>query len=282
MRIINAKDQNIPYSFSRWTDVSASQNKWDWFMACMAQGHMIAFDPRSGIPGHWSLKPEETFGMVWWTKNPTNLLKEKAMFDGHRLKVHLTITGWEEVEKGAPKTEDAAELACRTAEVFGVENTIWRFSPVPLVEDAVARFEKIAKIVSSGGIKKTYLSFLQTNDLVAETRSKEDRLTLLLEFSRIAEPLGLQVYLCNEDTLLHRVNGMPANLSAGVCQPPEDFDLAGYSRGPSEGCGCILMADPFTINESCSLGCTYCYASDKELSSKKRNTTKGVVLPVIR
>ncbi len=281
MRSIDGRAEGIPLSLSRWTDVSASPNKWEWFMAQMAQGHMVAFHPQTGIPGHWSLKPETTAGMVWWTKNPSMLIKEHAMFAGHNLKIHCTITGWEEVEKGAPKTTDAAELLVKTAELFGADNVTWRFSPVPLVENAVKRFEQIARIVGlNSDVDRVYLSFLQANDKVPETRSREERLGLITQFAEVGHTYGFNVLLCNEDSLLQRVNGLPANLSAGICQAPEDFGQEGHKRPPSEGCGCILMADPFTINESCTLGCTYCYASDKTLSDKKRNTTR--TLPVLR
>lgn len=278
MRIINGKAESIPYSLSRWTDVCAA--KWAWFMAQMAQGYMIAFDPRTAVPGRWSLKPEETFGMVWWTKNPEPLIQERAMFAGHRLKIHVTCTGWEEVEKGAPTLEEGADLICRVAEVYGPENVTWRFSPVPLVRDAASRFERIARKVGSSGVTRTYLSFLQTNDKIPETRTQEDRLQLLVEFAEIGAEHGVKVLLCNEDRLLSKVCGLPENLSSGVCQAPEDFSLAGYNVPPSEGCGCVLMADPFTINESCTLGCLYCYAADKTLSEKKRNTTKS--LPMVK
>lgn len=280
MQIIDGRAQGIPFSLSRWTDVVASPNKWEWFRMQMAQGHMIAFDPRSAMPGRWSLKPESTLGMVFWTKNPENLILERKMFEGHNLKIHVTITGWEEVEKGAPKTEKAAELLCQVAELYGSNNVTWRFSPVPLVADAYERFVKIAKIVSKSDVNRVYLSFLQPNDRVPETRDREERLELITRFAGTASLYGLNVLLCNEDRLLSKVSGLPSNLSAGICQAPEDFSLAGYDMPPSEGCGCVLMADPFTINESCTLGCTYCYAADKTLSDKKRNTTKS--LPLVR
>ena len=90
----------------------------------------------------------------------------------------------------------------------------------------------------------------------------------------------MQVILCNEDSTLRRVSELPENLSAGVCAPPEDFALPGLARPPSEGCGCVLMADPFTVNETCTMGCSYCYAADKTLAPKKRNTTRHLtVLP---
>lgn len=241
---------------------------------------MIAFDPRSAIPGRWSLKPEETLGMVFWTKNPTNLVKEAHLFEGHRLKIHVTLTGWEEVEKGAPSLLEGCDILTRTAKQFGPENVTWRFSPVPLVPDVVDRFTRIAKVAGEAGIQSVYLSFLQTNDRMAEPRSREEKLELLVELADRAKRHNVKVLLCNEDHLLAKISDLPDNLSSGVCQPPEDFGQVGLKIPPSEGCGCVLLADPFTFNESCSLGCQYCYAADKSLSPKKHNTTKG--LPVVR
>jgi sulfatase maturation enzyme AslB (radical SAM superfamily) len=81
----------------------------------------------------------------------------------------------------------------------------------------------------------------------------------------------------------------PNNLASGICESGERFavippvdptnlltSVLRQERAlpPREGCGCALAVDPFTINETCTMGCSYCYAADKSLASKKRNTTK--------
>lgn len=269
--------EGIPYSFSRWTDVPAA--KWAWFTQALAEGKMIAFDPRDAIPYEWSLKPEDTLGMVFWTKCPERLSRDYALIAPYRAKVHVTITGWAEVEHGAPSIEEATAATRRLSMQLGSrEHIVWRFSPVPLVSDTVRRFERIASSLE-GFVSNVYLSFLQPNDKLPETRDQATRLGLMVEMANVARHRGIAVKLCNEDRTLARVDGLPDNLSAGVCAPPEDFAQPGLGRSPSEGCGCVLMADPFTINETCTLGCQYCYAADKSLAPKKRNTTKG--LPVV-
>jgi len=279
MELRSGRQENLPYSLSRWTDVSGSQNKWEWFKAALAAGEMTAFGPRSAVPARWSLAPEETLGLVLWTKNPSNLLRDRALLAEYRVKVHVTATGWVEVEKGAPDMHESSALIYETVRSFGVENVTWRFSPVPLVPDVVGRFNRIAHTASHVGLDRVYLSFLQANDLVPETRSDVGRLTLLGQLGEVGSRLGIKVLLCNEDRLLAGVKS-PSNVASGICAPPEAFELPNLNKPDSEGCGCSLMVDPFTINESCTMGCQYCYASDKSLSDKKRNTTKG--LPVIR
>jgi hypothetical protein len=272
----SGREEGIPYSLSRWTDVPAA--KWAWFTQSVAAGKMIAFDPRNAIPYEWSLKPEDTLGLVFWTKVPQRLVEAHSMLAPYKAKFHVTITGWHEVEHGAPSALESAIWTRRLAEAWGPENVVWRFSPVPLVPDTLKRFEAIATELA-GSVGRVYLSFLQENDKLPETRDREARLELMVGMADIAKYRGMRVLLCNEDRTLARVDGLPSNLSAGVCAPPEDFAQPGLERSPSEGCGCILMADPFTINETCTLGCQYCYAADKSLAPKKRNTTRS--LPVV-
>ena len=270
-------EERVPYSLSRWTDVSGSQNKWDWFKGVMAEGEMFAFDARSVIPSLWSLKPQDTLGLNFWTKDPRNLLLDRDMLAPYKVKIHMTLTGWEEVEKGAPTLKDALWLLEDTVKVFGPENVIWRFSPVPMVGDAVARFRRIASTAGKAGLAKVYVAFLQENDLMPERRSERERASLLDSFAREAGDFGITVLLCNDDKkLLETYGSMRANLGLGVCAAPEDW---GDELPAPMGCGCCIMVDPFSINESCTFGCTYCYAADKNIDAKKHNTTRS--LPVV-
>lgn len=236
---------------------------------------MIAFDPRTALPSLWSLAPEDTFGLNFWTKDPTNLLADRELLRPYKVKIHMTITGWEEVEKGAPTIRKAIDLFNRTAEVYGKENVIWRFSPVPVVEDALWRFSTIASNIRT---TKVYVAFLQENDLMPETRPATERRRLLSEFASKSANLGTRVLLCNDDQRLFDVP-VPfigdAAPELGVCAGPEDWG----GEPEAEGCGCAIMIDPFSINEGCSFGCRYCYAADKSLAPKKINTTRS--LPVV-
>lgn len=269
-------EERIPYSLSRWTDVPAA--KWDWFRARIQAGSMMAIDPRNAIPYQWSLRPEDTLGLVFWTKNPSNLILDADLIKPYRFKIHVTATGWHEVERGAPQIDESATLLREAVREFGAGNVTWRFSPVPMVPDVAKRFEFLVSAAANAGLRSVYVSFLQTNDLMPETRTPDERRAVLERMDLIAGHYGLRVLLCAEDRLLGGEEY--PNLGSGICAPPEDFSLPGMEKAPSEGCGCVLMADPFTVNESCTMGCEYCYAADKVYAPKKRNTTRS--LPVVR
>jgi hypothetical protein len=273
------RDANLPYSLSRWTDVPAA--KWLWFQAQLTQGWMTAFAQNEYLPDRWSLKPKDVLGLVFWTRDPTNLVRDRQMLRPYDVRIHMTLTGWEEVEKGAPTLDQGVELLRQVVQAFGVDRVRWRFSPIPLLPDEVVvdRFMKIATAAAGMGIHSSVLSFLQTNDRMAETRGTEAKVALLTKLAQAAADVGVAVGLCNEDRTLVGATSV-ANLASVVCAPPDDFSLPDRPRASSEGCGCVLMVDPFTINESCVFGCSYCYAADQELSGKKRNTTRS--LPVLR
>lgn len=284
------RQEKLPYSLSRWTDLPGA--KWPWFQQQLDQGWMVAFDPRTAVPSKWSLKVEDTYGLIFWTRDATNLVQAAARLQDYPLVVHYTLTGWHEVEKGSPSVEQALETMGATVDAFGAENVTWRFSPIPLVDDVLDRFEQIATGVAGLGIQEVYLSFLQENDLLPETRPARLRRELL---KQMASRTKLQIRLCAEDQALspigfdgstairrhddppqlHNQWG-PLNLARGICESGLRF--AGSNMGvdypPTEGCGCALAVDPFTVNESCTFGCGYCYAADKSLAPKKRNTTK--------
>jgi len=265
----------LPYSFSRWTDVPAA--KWDWFKAQLATGQFTGFDPRTAMPAQWALKADEVLGLIFWTKDPENLIRDYQVLDPfaeEKLVVHMTLTGWKEIEKGAPDIQEGVRLMRRLIELYGPKRVTWRFSPVPMVEDVLDRFERISREVSKLGLKEVYVAFLQENDLMPETRARRVRAELLRQMTNKAH--GVKILLCNEDRTLE---GAPkfVGLDNGICESGRRFvhyPEVGSADIRTEGCGCALAVDPFTINESCTLGCKYCYAADKSLSDKKRNTTK--------
>lgn len=274
MTTLTGKAENVPYSLSRWTDVPAS--KWSWMIQQLDQQWMLAIDQRTSIPAKWSLKPEDTLGLMFWTKDPTNLLAEPRLRD-YLVKVHVTVTGWREVEKGVPGLYEAAYGLQKAAQHFGPENVYWRFSPIPTLpaEVVVERFHDIAAFAAEGGIRRVFVSFLQNNDLMPEYRSAGTKLDLLKQMASVGEALGIKVELCADDQSLLTYNLLHPNLSLGVCAAPEDFGCT-----ERDTCGCGFAVDPFTINESCTFGCQYCYAADQTLAPKKRNTAR--ILPVIR
>ena len=271
----SGKAEGLPYSLSRWTDIPAS--KWSWFKERLEQGVMNGFDPRALVPSAWSLRPEDVQGLIFWTKDPRNLIKDAALLKDFPLVIHLTLTGWTEVEKNAPDLALGIKLLQETIATFGADRVVWRFSPIPqlMTHDVLQRFTAISVAASHFGLRRVYAAFLQENDRMPESRSKAERGALLWRMAERVQDLGIDLLLCQDDrvTLETALVDQPKNLKLGVC---EDGKIFGGTP-PVMDCGCALSVDPFTINEACSVGCKYCYAADKSLSPKRRNTTLKVL-----
>lgn len=275
--LLAGQEEGIPYSLSRWTDLPAA--KWPWFKEQLNQGWMWAVDPRSGVPCRWSLAPEDTRALVFWTRDPRNLILDRVLLTPYQVQVHLTVTGWGEVEHKAPTLREGVGLLRDVSAVYGPSSIVWRFSPVPVVEDVVDRFERILE-AAVGLVSKVYIAFLQTNDRMGDPRSIEERVSILTQLSQKGQAAGIEVLLCNEDAGLITGRKVSSCVKTGVCVSTLGLTSPGKKDPITEGCGCVLMADPFTINESCIFGCEFCYAADQTLSPKKRNTARH--LPMVR
>jgi len=210
---------------------------------------MYGIDPLTAMPERWSLRPEDTLGMVFWTRDGRNLVRHQKLLEPYQKVVHFTLTGWQEVEHKAPNIEQGLSYLKDLVGVFGAENVFWRFSPIPAVSDVVERFKRIAEGVQEIGLKEVYVAFLQTNDLWEERRDGLNRSLILAQMAKAAP--DLEILLCREDTTML---GQHPNLRPGICEPGTRF----HPNPQTEGCGCALAVDPFTLNESCIFGCEYC------------------------
>ena len=271
-KALSGRELNFPYSLSRWTDVPI--DRWDFFKELLKRREMLGFHPEQMVPYRWSLRPDDTLGLIFWTKDPTNVMREGLQERGYKVKVHVTVTGWEEVEGKAPPLQRAATNLAMAYQLLGEGSVIWRFSPIPILDQAevLRRFHLILARTSDYAVRRVYTSFLQPNDLIPENRSELDRLNLLTQMGEMAQQYGVRVLLCNEDKLLKGYPDLHHNVGSGVCAPPEDFALPKRDKPPSEGCGCVLMVDPFNINESCRVGCRYCYVAD--LGGTRKDSSK--------
>jgi len=255
-------EEGLPFSVSRWTDVSGDPSKWGWFEAALRKGSMLAFDPRDAIPKHWSLAPREVKELILWTKSPERLVRGSGLLRDFPMKVHVTITGWREMEPGAPPLEEAVGWTRRLVAVLGVR-PVWRFSPIPLLaeEEVGRRFAAIATGLA-GCVREVFVSFLAENEFVGETRVPAERGAILERLSKIAASRGIALSLCADDSV------SLGKVKRGICAP---------SDGRTTKCGCGLAVDPFSFNEHCAIACKYCYVLERKLSPRKRNTTLRVI-----
>lgn len=230
----------------------------------MKQGVFDGFDPvHSGVPRSWSLLPEDTQELIFWSKNPSSLVKDSDLLFPYvgKVGVHITCTGWgNKVERGVPDYREVLPLLQPLIEVYGTEQVTWRISPVP--EGDVSLLLPLFDLAAKTGIERVFCSFLQENAVMPRIlfpNEKEENTKALTAWGR---ERGMQVSFCYDDRMF-------APGVVGVCSPPSTPET------PTDACGCSLAVDPFGIHESCIYNCRYCYVTTPQLGPKRHNSLPG-------
>jgi hypothetical protein len=270
-------------SASRRTDIPAFYTS--WFMNRIKEGFLLTRNPFNGRPSKKvSLRPEDVDAIVFWTRNPEELIQHVPELDSNGFKYYFqyTITGYpRSLEKSVPDRQRAIKTFCQLSEIIGPRRVIWRYDPIiesNLVDinEHKRLFKKIAvslkgkthRVVISFAdfYKKTkrnlnqiaglhYRDLLTDNDAliclaeymadVAKTNDME--IQSCAEAIELAD-IGIEHGKCIDDKLLKDEFGLSLDLKKDKYQRKE--------------CGCIKSIDIGQYN-TCSHGCSYCYANSK-------------------
>lgn len=263
-------------SASRRTDIPALYM--DWFMGRIRDGFVTYPNPFSGTFYTVSLAPEEVHSIVFWSKHYRPLLPhlDELHKRGFGMFFHYTITGLpRHLEPCSPPWELSVKILKELSLRTGSKQVAWRFDPIVLTEELdsrwyIKKFTDIGRKLA-GLIERCYVSFVH---LYGKTRrnlhrlairlrepSLEEKLELASQLERIAQEFGIEVFFCCQPDLV--AGGMKMGrcvdgelLSALFPEKPGVLQ----ARPTRPGCGCTESKD-IGMYDSCSLGCTYCYAN---------------------
>lgn len=262
-------------SVSRRTDVPNYYS--DWFLRRLREGFLYVRNPRNPRQiSKLELSPEVVDGIVFWTKNPANLMARLEELRGYPYYFQFTLTGYgADMEPGLPsKRRELIPTFRSLSERIGKERVVWRYDPIFLSskytpEYHLQAFEEIAESLS-GYTEKAVISF---GDFYAKTRKNTAELGLLQmtepEMRRlatglagIAEKYRLRLESCAEETDLR-----DCGIAPGSCIDRSLFERmlgcglrAGKDKNQRKACGCMESIDVGVYN-SCRNGCKYCYAN---------------------
>lgn len=279
-------------SASRRTDIPAFYSQ--WFMNRIREGFLCTRNPfNSHQIQRVSLSPADVEAIVFWTRNPKQLLPHLGELKnmGHNCCFLFTITGYPRaLEKKVPRPQDAIDNFINLSQQIGPEKVVWRYDPVLIsslvtLEDHKRIFGKIAAalvghtsrvIISFADIYKKVKSnldkFAKLNNVTISdlTKDMESLLELSAYFANTANLNGMQIQSCAEEIDLDTVG-----IHHGKCI--DDIWLNQIFRirfphvkdkGQREECGCIKSTDIGMYN-TCLHGCEYCYATYSEASASK-------------
>jgi DNA repair photolyase len=270
-------------SASRRTDIPAFYSK--WVLNRLREGYLYVRNPMNYHQvGRVNLNPEAIDCIVFWTKNPQNIIDKLDAIDemGYKYFFQFTLNPYDDVlEKNLPPQANVISSFRQLSEKLGKHRVIWRYDPI-LLTDSVTKeyhyknFEYLAKCLS-GFTKQCIISFL---DLYVKTQrnmkhlklqniNEADMLEMAGVLAEIAKGYSLEVKSCAEavdlsskgvtharcidDSLISKLIG---------CSLTADKD-----KNQRKECGCIESIDIGAYN-TCKNGCVYCYANFSPVAVK--------------
>lgn len=285
-------------SASRRTDIPAFYS--EWFINRIREGYVLNKNPFNAnqikrIP----LTPYQVDAIIFWTRNPKPLMKYLDELDekGFNYYFQYTITGYpRELEKHTPHPLKAIETFIELSDKIGKEKVIWRYDPIIFTrytdfDEHVRLFDKISKSLENK-TDKVVISFadpykkitkkleaLEYQDIL-ETKSKLYELAKII--SDIATSRNMIVESCSEEIDLEY-----CNIKHGKCIDDNLIENLfninlniGKDKNQRKECGCVQSVD-IGIYNTCSHGCTYCYATFSDSTVEKNKLLHNPNSPLL-
>lgn len=223
-----------------------------------------------------SLKPEDVYCFVFWTKNPSdhfvrnmNSLKSPFYFQ-------WTITSYgPDIEPNVPDKREMIEKFKRVSEMIGARRVVWRYDPIFIstkytIEWHKEEFRKMCESLE-GYTNKCVISFMDEYGKIAElvragmmrAPTTDEIIGLASYIGRTAREHGITVQTCSEGQYgltrfgIHEAPCVDAQFiegEFGVMLPDEVKTPNSFRR-----CLCAVNTDIGAYHR-CKHDCKYCYA----------------------
>lgn len=279
-------------SASRRTDLPALYA--EWFAERIRAGYCTVPNPmNSKQVARVSLRPEDVDAIVFWSRHPRPLFPLLPELDrlGYRYCFLYTITGYgRPVEAHGPPLQRSLQTFVELAAKRPLGSVIWRYDPILLgpafAADAhLERFERIAKALA-GSTRHVVVSFAEVyrkterrlgalyaweQEIWRQPAERPEGRELLAGLAAIAKRYGLGIAACAQQQCYEQLgvtknkcidNRLLGELFGGTWETRKD-------QGQRPLCGCIPSKD-IGIPDTCTLGCSYCYATRTHALAKRR------------
>ena len=274
-------------SVSRSTDIPNYYS--DWFIGRIQEGFLYVRNPMNAHQiSRIDLSPDVVDCIVFWTKNPADMMEKLDDLKNYVYYFQFTLTGYgKDVEPNLPnKREELIPTFKRLSEKIGKEKVIWRYDPILInkrytMDYHLKAFEEIAFNLADY-TEKVIISFvdlyskIQRNarELDIKQMTNEEMISLAGEMAQIASKYHLIIETCAE-----QINLQEVGIQRGSCIDKNLIErisgcklIAEKDKNQRGECGCIESVEVGSYN-TCLNGCKYCYANLND--SKVRENVKS-------
>lgn len=262
-------------SVSRRTDIPNYYA--DWFYNRIKEGFLYVRNPFNPHQiSRISLSPDVVDCIVFWTKNPENMLERLEELKEYTYYFQFTLTGYgKDLEPGIPhKREHMLGVFQRLSDQIGADRVVWRYDPILFnsvytPEYHLKAFEEIAGSLK-GYTQKTVISFVdlyakakgRMKELALRMPSGEEMISFARELAAIAGKNHMSIEACAEHTDLKKAGVMPGScIDQALIEKLIGCKIAGgKDKNQREACNCLESIEVGTY-DTCKNGCRYCYAN---------------------
>lgn len=262
-------------SASRRTDIPAFYS--DWFINRIKEGYVLVRNPLNIHQiSKIKLTPDLVDFIVFWTKNPENMIEKLDELKDYNYYFQFTLTSYDkDIEENVPqKGKYVISTFKKLSDKIGKEKVIWRYDPILLnekytIEYHCENFEKLAKQLSDYTEKCTisFLDFYKKTERNLKDQnievSDEIKMRLIAKiFSKIAEQYGIKIDTCSEAIDLNEFGISHAHcIDADLMEKLTNYKFrVSKDKNQRKECGCVESIDIGAYN-TCKNRCKYCYAN---------------------
>lgn len=279
-------------SASRRTDIPCYYA--EWFMNRIRAGYILTRNPMnhsqiSRIP----LTPETVDMIVFWTKDPDNMLSHLSELDdrGYAYCFQFTVTPYgNDLEANLRPKSEIENTFIALSRKIGRERVIWRYDPILLNDRYTASYHKeqflrmCDKLSSyTDTVTVSFIDmYAKLKTTLLRPASEEEIQELSAYVGECAKRHGLKAVACCENvdltsygigkaacidkTRIERILGCPLTV--------------GTDKNQRIGCGCCESIDIGSY-DTCLNGCVYCYANHSPVIAQRRHASHDPSSPIL-
>ena len=273
-------------SASRRTDIPKYYS--EWLVNRIKEGYVDVRNPMYvSQVSRYSLSPEIVDGIVFWTKDPAQMLKRLDAFSEYSYYFQFSLTPYgKDLESNLPDKHELINTFKELSSRIGSDRINWRYDPILLngkysIEYQIRAFEKIATELN-GYTKNVTISFIdeynfggrsvyhsvQTQEIVAA-----QQILLAEKIAEIAcdngmtvdtcaekidlQKFGIEHARCVDSRIFERLNGCK------LSRLKTRYEELAKDAAQRKECHCVDSIDIGWPN-TCLNGCKYCYAISSE------------------
>ena len=250
------------------------------------EGYVLTKNPMNPLQiSRITLSPDIIDCIVFWTKDPANLLDKLSELDalGYLYYFQLTLNPYgREIEHNLRDNIERIKTFQQLSDTIGKDRVIWRYDPIILNEKFTRDYHRDAFTTMcrqlQGYTDTCTISFVDTyskqskfvKEQVIKRITEEQMHELSSLLSEIGKNHGIELRACCEKFDLSEDGIKPAacidkniveRISGRVLTIKKD-------KSQREGCGCYQSVDIGVYN-TCKHGCVYCYANHSDSSIQK-------------